>query len=486
MISLWAIIKLTCRASIRSHIFHLLLFVLLLAILILPNTVLGDGTASGFIQVSLKYCLGVVGFILSLSTIWVGCFVLSNDLESYQIHMVFTKPISRMKVWIGKWLGVVLIHGILLLVSSGIVYGFILLQFSWKNFTKEEKTRIENEVLVGRKVYLPDLPDIDAKVKAEFQKRVAYLKTVQAENFQNLTNTEKRTMLGDLRKQIVALHGEVKPGPSGSRYWNFKGLNKNIKTPLYFRYRMYVGKISSKDQREVDGIWSVRFLVPEEDVKGRKPGEEIATKEIFVPKSQYPEKQMCGVFHEIALMPAVIDKDGTATIVFTNFDRENKPVYFQAADGPKLLMNAGPFWENYLRAVFMILLKLLFLAGLACTAGGLLSMPMAVFVVFSYLLVGICASYIINIESEFGDVHELVQYEAWHETAARIVSRSILWGIIPMQKFEVSDIVANGELIELSFMGRTVFDFFILRGVPIFIIGVLLYRRRELGLIIRK
>ncbi len=486
MISLWAIVKLTCRAAMRSHIFHLLLFLLILTIVILPNTVLGDGTASGYIQVSLKYCLGAIGFILSLSTIWVSCFTLSSDLETYQIHMVLTKPVSRVKVWIGKWLGVVLMHGMLLLVSSGIVYGLILWQFYNKPFSPEEKARIENEVLVGRRVFLPDLPDIDAKVKEEFKQRIAYLKSAQAENFQNLSNVEKRKMLRELRKQIVAQLGEVKPGPTNSRYWDYKGVPKDLKTPLYFRYRIYVGKISSKEQRETDGSWSVKIFVPENEEKDRKPGEEVKMREIFVPRSAYPEREMCGVFHEMALTPAVVDKDGTVTMVFTNFDREQKPVYFQAADGPKLLINAGPFWENYLRAVFMTFLRILFLAGLACAAGGLLSMPTAVFVVFSYLLIGICASYIINIEGEFSDDDELTQYEAWHETAARVISHSILWGIIPMQKFEVSDSVANGELIEFSYMARIVLEFFILRGAPIFIIGMLLYRRRELGTIIRK
>ena len=180
MISLWAIIKLTCRAAVRSHIFHILSLVLLAAIAILPNTVLGDGTASGYIQVSLKYCLGAIGFILSLSTIWVGCFILSNDLETYQIHMVFTKPVCRAKVWVGKCMGVVLIHATLLFVSSMIVYSLILWQFYKKPFTAEEKSRIENEVLVGRKVFLPELPDIDSKVRLEYDRRVKYLKAAQA------------------------------------------------------------------------------------------------------------------------------------------------------------------------------------------------------------------------------------------------------------------------------------------------------------------
>jgi hypothetical protein len=485
MISLWAIIKLTCRASVRSHIFHILSLVLLAAIAILPNTVLGDGTASGYIQVSLKYCLGAIGFILSLSIIWVGCFILSNDLETYQIHMVFTKPVSRAKVWVGKCIGVVLIHATLLFVSSMIVYSLILWQFYKKPFTAEEKSRIENEVLVGRRVFLPELPDIDTKVRLEYGRRIKYLKSAQAENFQKLSDFEKGKMLRELRNQIVAQYGEVNPGPSNTRKWNFKGLSTDIKTPLYFRYRTYVGKISSKDQRETMGMWSVRLLMPaDENVKDRKPGEEVAMKEIFIPKSQYPERLMCGVFHELALSPGTIDKAGVVTVAFTNFDLEGKPVFFQAADGPKLLIKTGSFLENYLRAVFMIFLKLLFLAGLACAAGGILSMPTAVFVVLSYLLIGIFATFVID--SDSASEEEPSQFEKIQEVAGRMMGHALLWGIIPMHKFEVTDEVANGELIEAKFIAKTFFEFFILRGLPIFLVGVWLYRRREMGTIIQK
>ncbi|HPO91487.1 MAG TPA: hypothetical protein PLJ44_10295, partial [Victivallales bacterium] len=75
-----AIAKLTCRATMRSYVFHFLFLLLLAVIFILPNTIISDGTAKGLIYVSLKYCLGVSGFLLSLSTIWVSCFTLSNDL----------------------------------------------------------------------------------------------------------------------------------------------------------------------------------------------------------------------------------------------------------------------------------------------------------------------------------------------------------------------------------------------------------------------
>ena len=57
MTSFSAIVKLTCRSAVRSHVFQFLLFVLLLGVLLVPNTIKGDGTAYGYMQVSLEYCL---------------------------------------------------------------------------------------------------------------------------------------------------------------------------------------------------------------------------------------------------------------------------------------------------------------------------------------------------------------------------------------------------------------------------------------------
>ena len=98
MISFWSIVKLTWRSALRSHIFQLLLAVLTVCIIALPLTIAGDGTAYGYIQVSLKYNMSVVAFILSMSSIWLACSVMTQDMESYQLHMIVSKPVSRMKI----------------------------------------------------------------------------------------------------------------------------------------------------------------------------------------------------------------------------------------------------------------------------------------------------------------------------------------------------------------------------------------------------
>ena len=45
MISLWAIIKLTARAALRSYVVQLLLAILMLSAFLVPATISGDGTA---------------------------------------------------------------------------------------------------------------------------------------------------------------------------------------------------------------------------------------------------------------------------------------------------------------------------------------------------------------------------------------------------------------------------------------------------------
>jgi hypothetical protein len=272
--------------------------------------------------------------------------------------------------------------------------------------------------------------------------------------------------------------------PGQIKKWTYRGLDPKQKEPLSIRYRIYVGKVSSKDQRETYGIWSVIAPVykNEDDMlKGIPPTYGL------IPKSPYPEKFMCGVFFEERLSPSIIAPDGTVTIAFQNFDTGNSTLFFQSNDGPKLLEKRSGFLENYLRAVFMIFLRIILLAGLGASAGALLSMPVAVFFVISYLLFGMAATFVVDIERDFAyDIDALENYETLTDTIARRASHALLTVVIPMQKFEASDSVADGELIEFSFITKFIFEIFIIRGLPIFALAAYLYKRREIGLVIKK
>ena len=465
MKAFWAIIKITFKSAIRSHIFQLLLFVLALCVVFIPTTISGDGTAHGFIQISLKYSLAAVAFVLSLSSIWLSCQVMSRDVENYELHMVVSKPASRVSIWIAKWLGVSIIHLILLFVAATVVYIAIIWQYNSRDFNKLEKTRIDNEVLVGRRVFMPEQPDVDKLAKELLKQRQKRAQELGLE-----FDVKKEFRL--CKVKVTSSFSQLLPGQF--RKWTYKNLPIDETRPLYLSYRFYVTKIDSSKQRMSHGIWG--YGEPQFKIQ-KKDGKEIKTFTGFQDMMDPNPKQfMTGVFNEIKFYPGIISPSGEAEISFMNVDLKKAPFFTQKGDGPKLLLKVSSFGANYFRAVAVFSLQLIILAGLGCAAAAILSMPTAVFVVISYLLFGSVASYMVGNDyiSGTGDV------------IAFWVGKVLLLAVIPMQQFEVTNYVANGELIELSLMGKLFLQYFVLRALPLFILGMYLYRRRELGLVIRK
>ncbi len=471
----FAILRLTFRNALRSHIFQMLLGVLLLCVVVIPATVNDDGTAFSFIQVSLLYSLSAVLLLLALSSIWLGCYMMSHDIDGYQLHLIVAKPVSRVTIWLGKYCGILLLDALLLCFSAAVIYGIILYKFSRSEFSEEERARIANEVLVGRRVFMPQLPDYD-RMAHEALDRKYREQQMKGESFD--TSPEGQQLaFQEIRRQLVAQQSELPFRQSVQ--WRYTGLPVDLDTPLYLRYRAYVGKVDSKDQRQTAGVWSV--LMPRVVEAAKENTHESADRTKFesfwVPMSQAPETFMCGNFTERALLPEwkLVAPDGTLTMGFINFDPQQEQLYFQQEDGPKLLLRKTGFLGNYLRCVAVIFLELAILTGLACAAAGILTMPTAVFVVLSYLLVGSIATYLMDTAGE-----------AATDQFGRIISSILLMVVIPIQEFEVTHLVADGELIEFSLLWKLVWSYLLARALPLFLLGIWLYRKRELGLVIRK
>ncbi|MBR7156266.1 MAG: hypothetical protein IKD22_05480, partial [Lentisphaeria bacterium] len=59
-----AIVGLTLRNAIRSHVFQLLLALLIFAVCVIPTSI-GGGSPQDFIRVSLFYSIGAITLILA-------------------------------------------------------------------------------------------------------------------------------------------------------------------------------------------------------------------------------------------------------------------------------------------------------------------------------------------------------------------------------------------------------------------------------------
>ena len=478
MKSYWAIVKLTYRNALRSHIFQLLLLLLLLAVFVIPTTVSGDGTAGGFIRVSLLYSLSAVSTILALSSVWLGCHAMTQDIDSYQLHMVVTKPVSRIKIWLAKWTGVYLIHLVLLLVSSMVIYGIILYKYNQQGFPEKERQKIRNEVMVGRRVFLYEKPDYDAVSRQLVKEKIERLRARGKDV--DTSPAAQETMLKEARQEAVS--GDSEFEFDRPKEFVFKGLPKGLDKPLFLRYRPYVGKIATEGQRMTRSFWIAGVpRVPERKEAGNvfEQAKQKQTYEYYPqPLSEFPEQVMSGEFHEKTL-PAewkLIAPDQTVRFIYVNRDDAQAKQYFQPSDGPKLLVEVCGFFENYMRLIAVVALELLILTGLGCAFGGILTLPTAIFVAISYLLFGSFAVYMTNMDYVAGAADHFGQ----------LVAKLLLWIVIPLQGFEISGLVANGELVELLYIWMLFKSYFLFRALPLFLLGMILYRRRELGLVIRK
>ncbi|MCI5778828.1 MAG: hypothetical protein MR051_03280 [Lentisphaeria bacterium] len=473
-----AIVFLTFRSALRSHVFQLLLALLLLAVTLIPISV-SVGKAEEFIRISLLYSLWAVSIVLALSSLWLGCFVMSRDIDNYQIHMVVSKPVSRVMLWLGKWTGINLIHLALLLISGLTVYGIVTYRYrtageesryaerqSERTRAEAEKEHIRTKILVGRRSYSPRLPDAKAVADAEVGRRAAEA----VRKGSPLSDGELQTMREEIIRRVTDAPLEVRPGQPTPQTWVFENVPVRLNDiAMYLRYRPYLGKVSSEDQRQTYLWWEA--LMPQVNPETGKFA--------LYPRalSPVPEQVFSGAFLEKILPPGTVAPDGTVTVLVSNFDRYGAKHYYQRADGPKLLVPVCSFEENFLRGLLVMTIQLLLLSGLACAFGGFLTMPTAVFMAASYLLFGSFS--MVLTDSEFFADSALDHF-------SQLLARGILLVVIPLQKFDITDLLAGGDLIEFSLIGELFLQYFVLRGAPLFLLGIWLYRRREMGAAVRK
>ena len=310
---------------------------------------------------------------------------------------------------------------------------------------------------------MPDTPDFQAIAREELKKNISGSRNPVGQE-------EQEKLYEKLLEQAVVRNSELAAGQVKS--WTFSNLPVAADLPIYLRYRPYIGKVSGSDQRITRVWWQVLLPKAAENGKGRT---------LFYPQllTPQPDQVFSGAFHENTIPAAwkAVSPEGKVIVAARNDDVYGDKQYYQPADGPKLLIRICGFEGNYIRAALVLVMQLALLAGLACALGGFLTMPTAIFMVISYLLFGSFATLLTDqsfyISTSFDKIGQLI-------------AEAVLLVVIPLQAFDVTDLLANGELVEFSFIWELFFKYFILRGIPFFLFGIWCYRRRELGLVVRK
>ena len=466
----FAIMVQTIRSAVRSKVFHVLFLVILLAVFLLPTTVSGDGTAAGLVQISLTYSLNVVVALISTTTLWLACSLLSREIEAYNIHLVVSKPCPRWLVWLGKWAGVFVMHAVILLVSATIIFVLINWRLRQGNFSEEEMSRLKMETMVGRRAFRPQRPDFESEVNLEYRRRQSSGELDAGHNEGAVKN--------EIRRSVIAKAGEVKPGDM--KTWVYQNVSTSGEDDmLYVRYRMYSGDSTDTNQKMIPCLWG--FLLPMEK------------SEVSTPFAMQDFRVAGGSFQEMPVRAAaVIDRKQNNRVVlrFLNLPQEMwggveaVPAVFQAADQPVILCRVTGFFSNYARSMILALFQIAFLAALGCAVGSAFSTPVAAFAAISYLVIGMSVQAALGapLRNEDGSY----KYKNLMEKSVHKFAQVIRVLVVSVDDLDATSDLAKGNLVEYSRIGKAFLNLIVIRTGLIAGLGIWILTKRELGTVIKR
>lgn len=449
-----AVIGLTWKAALRFRLFLVIAVLLLATVIGLPLLIKDDGTARGFTQILLTYTLSTISALLGLSTLWLSCGTLARDIEECQMQVVATKPVGRWQIWLGKWLGILLLNAALLALSGACVY--VLLQWRATKLPAKEQEVLRNEVLVARgSMKPPDVEDqIEADAKEILKQRLKQSQVSQAD----LAEVEKQIL-----EQVKAGYQLVPPGYSKTWEINFGPKAKSLHDqPLQLRVKFNTADKSPSGT--FVGIWQIG--VPQK------------TRIWQSQQSLSPD-----TFHEFTIDPGLIDDNGDLTITFVNLNET--ALLFPLDDGMEVLYREGAFGLNFVRGLGIILCWMALLAAIGLASASFLSFPVAAFLSLAILTMALSSGTLAGVVAD----NTIDNNSGANDTPAVFVLNKV---IVPTFRLALNVInlaedfspissLSTGHSVSWGQLGQAFTQIVVLLGGLFAGYGIIVFNRRELA-----
>ncbi len=450
-----AIAVLALRTMTRSRLFVSLMAVLAAAVVLLPLTVKGDGTLAGEVTVLLHYTLGLAAIILGAATLWSACGLIAYDIRDKQIQLVVAKPVHRYQIWLGKWLGLLLMNAILLSATGLAVYLSVRRGVEKSNCSPEERAAVYDDILTGRRRIVP-LPE---SVDEEIHRRINQM----ADEGKMIPDMPHYQVYAEVKKRVLAERSTVAPGQS--KKWTFAIMSaprSGQRVTLRFSFAS-----TFKERKTVSGTW---FVGTE-----KQPG-------LF----SAPMTGCLDGIHKLVVPAEFFSPGAPVVVTFQNAPRgQSNTAIFDINRGMEVLVHEAGFKSNLVRSLVMIFCHMMLLSALGLTAGALFSFPVAVFVSCSILIMSLVGHYFTLAAGEpphrCGINHGEQEVSALQEASGRMVKYIDLI-IAPTMGRNPLPLLADGILVSYGFMGRAFLLLAVIYPGVMGIIGVYFLNKRELAM----
>lgn len=453
MSSILAIATICFRSAIRSRVVAILLAFVLLAMIGLPLSIQGDGTAAGYVRILVTYTLSAVGILLSFATLWAGCAAVSDEIVTRQIHLVLTKPVTCFQVWMGKWLGLMALNALLLLFAGITLTALLFYSPRLQELSDEQQTVVREQILMAHRVTTPTLPDVEEEVEASYQRWLR-------QQAGNVTVAPERVK-EQLRKDQWTRALMAPPNTELLLTFSLPS-SLNRAHPLYLEYQFETSEPAP-------------LQVPHQWRAGLQGGTWQVTQDNHV---------IARTRHRITLPASAVDDDGTLTLAFEHSYADPITVLFSPDRGVAILTYDGPFVSNLLRALWLTLFQLSFLAALGVTTGSIFSLPVAAFSALFGLILLVFAPYIEGMADRTAYVTTGEEQKVGTQlvdTAVQQMFRGIHALVAPLQSAHAFEKLGVGEAIPRDLLLRSFVVRVLLYSGGLACLGSWLFRRREIG-----
>ena len=452
---IFTIARLTLKAAFRYRLIQVLTVLLLIAVVGLPAIIKHDGTPHGFTQILLTYTLSSITVLLGFATLWLACGTLARDIEECQIQMVVVKPVARWEIWVGKWLGIMLLNAALLSISGAVVYGLM----SWRSarLPAEVQERLRAEILIARNsVKEPvDTAAMDAQFEHDLQARLKEGNVAEVD----------RDLLRKQIRERVKIKFQIRPPGTGRRWTvDFGRLRNSLQgKQLSVRFKFFTSlPVQSGTYL---GVWQI----------GPPEGRRYSVEQ----PSLAPE-----AFHEFSVPAQFIDDKGILMLDFLNYN--DTALLFPLEDGLEVLYPESSFGLNFVRGLGIVMCWLALLASIGLFAGSFLSFPVAAFVSLAILIVGLSSGTLKQVVDEGGIAginHDtgLVENPDLLDRVAVPLFRGLLWVVNLVQGFSPLDSLSTGRSVTWGQLGLALAQIVLFLGGIFAAIGIVAFTRRELA-----
>ena len=455
---IWAVATNTIRQALRMKVAAAFVVLLLVLLPVLGFTATGDGTLKGRLQTFVSYGLSLTSLLLSLLTVIVSIYTITSDIEQRQIYTVATKPIRRYQLILGKVLGVVVLDLVLLVLFAVIVYGVTSSLPRFLGASPEEWQTVNNEFYTARASLKP--PEMDVRQEAEELYR-------QLERNDQLDALYPNSSREYIMKQLINRKRLEKRAVDVGQaiVWEFRNVKPvDPNKSLFIRFK-YDVSVTPPDE-QVYGDWRVG------DLRGilRPNGPEVIT-----PLGRQVRKDAVRTFRELEVPAEVVAKDGYLAVMYLNMPPNETVVIFPVEDGLEVLYKADTFTGNFIRAILLILCRLIFLACLGALAASFLSFPVAILFCLVIFLTGTTSGFVLD---SFGYMSENI---------SRIYSYTIKGVIQLLPQFDQHNptkFLVPARLMTWGFLGQVALVMVLLKASVLLLLALVIFSFRELAKIV--